>query len=106
VEAGRAEVTGHIDLLRDLCLAPGPTGFEAAPQEVVRTRLWPLGEAAGDPLGNVWLGVGPEGGPQVAVAAHADQTGTAVCMLLCLDTDLTAGQLDELRDWVRDKYGG
>ena len=71
-------MTDHIDLLRDLCLAPGPTGFEAAPQEVVRTRLSPLGEAAGDPLGNVWLGLGPEGGPQVAVAAHADQIGLIV----------------------------
>ena len=57
---------------------PGPTGFEAAVQEVVRRRLAPLGEAAGDPLGNVWLGVGPAGGPQMVVAAHADQIGLIV----------------------------
>jgi len=71
-------VAADIDLLRDLSLAPGPTGFEAAVQDVVRRRLAPLGEAAGDPLGNVWLGTGPEGGPLVGVAAHADQIGLIV----------------------------
>jgi len=35
-----------------------------------------------------------------------DQTGTAVSMLLGLDKDLTPGQLDELRAWVREQYGG
>ena len=35
-----------------------------------------------------------------------DQTGTAISMLGGLDVDLTAEQLDELRAWVRDKYGG
>lgn len=68
----------HIGLLRDLCLAPGPTGFEAPVQDVVRRRLKPLGEAAGDPLGNLWLAVGPEDGPLVGVAAHADQIGLIV----------------------------
>jgi endoglucanase len=71
-------VTDHIDLLRTLCLTPGPTGFEAAVQDVVRRRLAPLGVAEGDPLGNVWLGVGPESGPLVAIAAHADQIGLIV----------------------------
>jgi putative aminopeptidase FrvX len=71
-------VTDHIDLLRSLCLTPGPTGFEAAVQDVVRRRLAPLGEAEGDPLGNVWLGVGPASGPLVAIAAHADQIGLIV----------------------------
>ena len=71
-------MTDHIDLLRTLCLTPGPTGFEAAVQDVVRRRLAPLGEAGGDPLGNVWLGVGPEDGPLVGIAAHADQIGLIV----------------------------
>jgi len=71
-------VSGHIGLLRDLCLAPGPTGFEAAVQDVVRRRLAPLGGAGADPLGNLWVGVGPEGGPLVGVAAHADQIGLIV----------------------------
>ena len=33
----------------------------------------------------------------------ADQTGTAVSMLLGLEKDLTPAQLDELRAWERDK---
>ena len=71
----------HIDLLRALCLTPGPTGFEAAVQDVVRRRLEPLGVTDGDPLGNVWLGVGPEGGPFVGIAAHADQIGLIVTLV-------------------------
>ncbi len=68
-----------IDLLQDLCLAPGPTGFEAPVQEVVRRRLAPLAPVAGDPLGNVWAQVGAaDGVPLVAVAAHADQIGLIV----------------------------
>jgi len=34
-----------------------------------------------------------------------DKTGTAVSMLMGLDKDITAEQLDELRSWVREKYG-
>jgi putative aminopeptidase FrvX len=72
-------VTNHIDLLQRLCLAPGPTGFEAPVQEVVRRRLEPLAPVSGDPLGNVWAEVGArDGAPSVAVAAHADQIGLIV----------------------------
>ena len=71
-------MAAQMDLLRDLCLAPGPTGFEAAVQEVVRRRLDRLGDAEGDPLGNLWLTIGPETGPLVVVAAHADQIGLIV----------------------------
>jgi tetrahedral aminopeptidase len=75
---GRVPVSADAELLRSLCLAPGPTGFEAPVQEVVRRRLAPLGEVHGDPLGNVWLDVGPAGGRQVVVTAHADQIGLIV----------------------------
>jgi endoglucanase len=70
--------TADVELLRELCLTPGPTGFEAAVQNVVRRRLAPLGDAQGDPLGNLWLQIGPADGPLVAVAAHADQIGLIV----------------------------
>jgi endoglucanase len=76
-----AALESHIGLLRDLCLAPGPTGFEAPVQDVVRRRLDPLGEAGRDPLGNAWIAVGPEGGPRVGVAAHADQIGLIVTLV-------------------------
>ena len=71
-------MTADIELLRTLCLAPGPSGFEAPVQEVVRRRLAPLGRPAGDPLGNLWLSVGSAAGPQVIMAAHADQIGLIV----------------------------
>lgn len=71
-------MTADLRLLRELCLAPGPTGFEAPVQEVVRRRLAPLGAVDGDPLGNVWLTVGDGSGPEVAVVAHADQIGLIV----------------------------
>lgn len=71
-------MTGDIELLRELCLAPGPSGFEGPVQEVVRHRLAPLGEVSRDPLGDLWLTVGPPGGPHVVVAAHADQIGLIV----------------------------
>jgi putative aminopeptidase FrvX len=63
---------------RELCVAPGPTGFEAPVQRVVRRRLgdgWPV---QADPLGDLWAEAGPAGGPQVVVAAHADQIGLIV----------------------------
>jgi putative aminopeptidase FrvX len=71
-------VTFDQGLLKELCLAPGPSGFEAAAQEVVRSRLAPLGAVQADALGNVSLGVVPGGAPRVAVVAHSDQIGLIV----------------------------
>jgi putative aminopeptidase FrvX len=67
-----------LDLLRDLCAAPGPSGFEAPAMEVVRHRLAALGTPHGDPLGNVWADVVPQGSPHVVVTAHNDQIGLIV----------------------------
>ncbi len=67
-----------LDLLRELCAAPAPTGFEAPAQEVVRRRLAPLCEPQGDPLGNVWGSVVADGAPGVVVTAHNDQIGLIV----------------------------
>lgn len=64
--------------LRDLCLAPSPSGFEAAVQAVVRRRLGGVAEVQGDPLGNVLASSGPEDGPKVLAVAHADQIGMIV----------------------------
>jgi tetrahedral aminopeptidase len=64
--------------LRDLCLAPSPSGFEAAVQAVVRRRLEGVAEVQGDPVGNVWASSGPEDGPKVLAVAHADQIGMIV----------------------------
>jgi endoglucanase len=67
-----------LDLLRDLCAAPAPTGFEAPVQDRVRARLSAVTEPQGDPLGNVWGTVTGEGAPHVVVTAHADQIGLIV----------------------------
>jgi putative aminopeptidase FrvX len=67
-----------VDFLRDLCAAPAPTGFEAPAQEVLRRRLAAVAAPQGDPLGNVWAEVVPDGAPHVVVAAHSDQIGLIV----------------------------
>ncbi|MEZ5126374.1 MAG: M42 family peptidase [Thermoleophilia bacterium] len=67
-----------LELLRDLCAAPAPTGFEAPAQEIVRRRLSALGAVQGDPLGNLWGDVVTEGSPHVVVTAHSDQIGLIV----------------------------
>ncbi len=67
-----------VEFLRQLCLAPSPSGFEAAVQAIVRRRLEGVAEAQGDPLGNLWAESGPQDGPQVLAIAHADQIGMIV----------------------------
>ncbi len=64
-----------LNLLRTLCAAPGPTGFEAPAQKVFTQRVSPLAEPQNDPLGNVWASILPEGSPHVVVTAHSDQIG-------------------------------
>jgi putative aminopeptidase FrvX len=67
-----------LDFLRDLCAAPAPSGFEAPAQEIVRRRLSAISAPGGDPLGNVWADVVPDGAPHVVVTAHNDQIGLIV----------------------------
>jgi len=70
--------TTDIDLLRELCAAPSPTGFEGPVQAVVRRRLSATAEPQGDPLGNVWADAVPDGAPHVLVTGHCDQIGLIV----------------------------
>lgn len=67
-----------LDLLRELCAAPAPTGFEAPAQEIVRRRLATYGAVQGDPIGNVWCDVVPGGTPHVVITGHSDQIGLIV----------------------------
>jgi len=67
-----------LDLLRELCAASAPSGFEAPAQEIVRRRLRAVTTPQGDPLGNVWGAVVADGTPSVVIAAHADQIGLIV----------------------------
>ena len=83
-----------LDFLRDLCAAPAPTGFEAPAQEIVRRRLSAISVPEGDPLGNVWADVVPDGSPHIVVTAHNDQIGLIVTYV------------DELGYVSFDKIGG
>jgi putative aminopeptidase FrvX len=67
-----------VEFLKSLCLAPGPSGFQAPAQEIVRQRLGSLAAVDGDPLGNVWGEVNRDGSPHVLVVAHVDQIGLIV----------------------------
>lgn len=64
-------------LLRELCLAPAPSGDEQAVAEILRREFRAVGlEPATDRIGNVWAGVGES--PSVAVVAHMDEVGLVV----------------------------
>jgi putative aminopeptidase FrvX len=67
-----------LEFLRDLCLCPAPSGFEATVQTAVRRRLEAVAAVQADPLGNLWAQIGPQDGPQVVAVAHADQIGMIV----------------------------
>ena len=69
------DMTLDVEFLKRLCLAPGPSGFQAPAQEVVRLRLQSSATVGGDPLGNVWAEIKPDGSPHVLVVAHVDQIG-------------------------------
>ena len=67
-----------VEFLRELVLAPGPSGFEEPVQELLRHRLAAVAPPVTDLLGNVTASVGPAGAPSVVVNAHADQIGLQV----------------------------
>ena len=66
------------DFFRDLCLAPGPSGFEAPVQRVLRRRAAELAVVHGDGLGSLWAEANERGAPHLVVAGHADQVGFIV----------------------------
>ena len=70
--------TLDLDFLHDLCLAPGPSGYEEPVQEVVARRAKAYAEIETDALGNVLAHVGADSQPHVLMAAHADQIGAVV----------------------------
>ena len=70
--------TLDLDFFRDLCLAPGPSGYEEPVQKVVAQRAKAYAEIETDALGNVLAHVGGDAAPHVLIAAHADQIGAVV----------------------------
>jgi putative aminopeptidase FrvX len=70
--------TIDLDFLRELCLAPGPSGYEEPVQRAVSRRARTFAEVESDALGNVLAHVGADAPPHVLIAAHADQIGAVV----------------------------
>lgn len=68
-------MAADLEFLRDLCVAPGPSGYEQPVQEVVRQRIAALAEPVTDVLGSVSADVNPSGTPQMVLVAHVDQIG-------------------------------
>jgi endoglucanase len=68
-------MAADLQFLRELCLAPGPSGYEQPAQEVVRRRSAAVAEPDTDVLGNVSADVNPSGAPRIVLAAHVDQIG-------------------------------
>jgi endoglucanase len=67
-----------LDLLAELCEAPGPPGREDRVREIVRREMAPhVDDLSVDPLGNlVARRAGP--GPRLALSAHMDEIGFMV----------------------------
>ncbi len=66
----------RLELLRELCLAFGPTGCEHRVTELITEKLTALGyESYTDRIGNVVVHLPCENAPRVMVSAHADEVG-------------------------------
>lgn len=66
--------------LFDLLNTPSPTGFEIAGQRKWAHYVRPfVDKVENDPYGNAWATLaGPEGGPRIMLAAHADEIGFVI----------------------------
>ena len=71
--------------LKDLCTAPGISGYEGRARDLIRTAWAPLtDELHVDRLGSLWAirrGTGPEPRPRLMLAAHMDAIGLMVTLL-------------------------
>jgi endoglucanase len=71
--------------LKDLCAAPGVSGYEGRVREVIANAWRPLAaEVRADRLGSLWAirpGHGPAPRPRIMLAAHMDAIGLMVTML-------------------------
>ena len=67
-----------LQLLRELCDIPGPSGYEAAVRDYLVQRWQPLvQEVVIDQVGNLLVKVGGQG-PRVLIQAHMDEIGFVV----------------------------
>lgn len=68
-----------LDFLKQLLTSPGPSGYEARIQRVVRNFAEPFaGQIQSDWHGNLMAAVNPSGSPRIMLAGHCDQIGLLV----------------------------
>lgn len=71
--------TSSLQFLKDLLLAPGPSGYERPIQDVVRRFAGEFAhQVTTDWHGNVTAAVNPQGSPRIMLAGHCDQIGLMV----------------------------
>ena len=74
-----AQAVAVPDLLRDLLVAPGPSGHEEEPSRVWRDAASSFAEVTSDTLGTSFARVrGGGGAPTLAIVGHVDEIGIAV----------------------------
>ena len=64
--------------LKRLLDTPGPSGYEQGPARVWREEARAFAAVSADTIGNSYAAAGPEGGPAILLAGHADEIGLIV----------------------------
>ena len=67
----------HLELLKELCFAPGVTGWEDPVRDLIRTKVKKYGKTEIDNLGNLTLSLG-KGNKHALFVAHMDEIGLIV----------------------------
>ncbi len=76
-EKVKSEFTEHLDLLRELILVPGVSGWEDRIRETIAGKINRYGDPNVDALGNLTLTIG-DGDKHVLFIAHMDEIGLVV----------------------------
>ncbi len=72
-----------LDILKELCTAPGVSGREEPTGEVFRELILPhCGEIKGDALGNLWGAKAAGGEKSIVIEAHGDKIGLIVSHIM------------------------
>jgi putative aminopeptidase FrvX len=74
---GNGKYRKHLDLLKELILTPGVSGWEDHVRDKIRERVSGFGRTAVDPMGNLTLTLG-QGEKHALFVAHMDEIGLVV----------------------------
>jgi len=69
----------HLELIKDLTLTHGPSGFEHNVKELIKNRLAGKADFSQDNLGSlICKKVGASGSPKIMIPGHMDEIGFMV----------------------------